>query len=48
MAGEQLFGSLEGFVPVGSEDRHHGDAFGQVSDHVEQQTQSLNGQLMVV
>ena len=48
MAGEQLFGSLEGFVPVGSEDRHHGDALGQVSNHVEQQAQCLSGQLMVV
>ena len=48
MAGEQLFGSLEGFVPVGSEDRHHGDSLRQVSNHVEQQAQCLSGQLMVV
>lgn len=35
MPREQLFGGLESLVLVGSEDRHHGDALGQVSDHVE-------------
>ena len=47
MAREQLFGCLEGPGLISSEDRHHGDAFGQVSDHVEQQAQSHLGQLMV-
>ena len=47
-AWEQLFGSLEGFVPDCREDSHHSDAFGQVSDHVEQQAQCLSSQLMVV
>jgi len=35
MAWKQLFGSLQGLVLDGSEDRHHADALGQVSDHVE-------------
>ena len=35
MAWEQLFGSLEGFGLISSKERCHGDAFGQVSDHVE-------------
>lgn len=48
MAWKQLFGSLKGLMLVGSEDRRHRDALGQVSDHVEQQAQCLGGQLMVV
>jgi len=34
---EQFSGNLEGLVLVGSEDRRHSYAFGQVSDHVEKQ-----------
>ena len=34
MAWEQLFGSLKGLMLVGSEDRHHRDALGQVSVQV--------------
>lgn len=37
MALDQLLGSLQGFGLVSSKDRHHRDAFGQVSDHVEEQ-----------
>jgi len=48
MAWEQLLGNLEGFGLVSSEDRHHGDALGQVSDYVEQEAHSWCGQLMVV
>lgn len=35
MAREQLFGSLQGFGLISSEDTRHCDAFGQVSDYVE-------------
>ena len=48
MAGEQLFGSLEGFGLISSKERHHGDSLGQVSYYVEQQAQCLSGLLMVV
>ena len=48
MAREQLFGSLESLVLVGSKERCHRDALGQVSNHVEQQAQCLSCQLMVV
>ena len=48
MAGEQLFGSLEGFGLISSKERHHGDSLGQVSYYVEQQAQCLSGQVMVV
>ena len=37
MAWEQLFGCLEGFGFISSEDRRHGDALWQVSYYVEQQ-----------
>jgi hypothetical protein len=39
IAREKLFGSLEGFGLVSSEDRHHSDALRQVSDYIEQQAQ---------
>ena len=39
MAWEQLLGSLQGLGLISSEDRHHRDALGQVSDHVEQYRQ---------
>ena len=41
MPWEQLFSSLQGLGLISSEDRHHGDALGQVSDHVEQQAHAL-------
>ena len=44
MAWKQLFGSLQDLMLIGSEDRHHRDALGQVSDHVEQQAHSISGQ----
>lgn len=43
MAWEQLFGSLEGLGLISSEDRRHGDALGQVSDHVKQEAHALGG-----
>ena len=48
VAWEQLFASLHGLLFISSEDRHHRDALGQVSNHVEQQAQCLSGQLLVV
>ena len=39
MAGEQLFAGFQGLVLIGSEDRHHRNALGQVNDHIEQQGQ---------
>ena len=41
MAWEQLFGSLQGLMLVGSENRRHRDTLGQISDHVEQQAQGV-------
>jgi hypothetical protein len=35
MAREQLFAGFQGLVLISSEERHHPDSFGQVSDHVE-------------
>ena len=37
MAWEQLFGDPQSLLFIGSEDRCHRDALGQVSDYVEQQ-----------
>jgi hypothetical protein len=45
MARKQLFGSLEGFGLISSEDRCHRDALGQVSAHVEQQVQAVRAVL---
>ena len=41
MAGEQLFAGLQGLGLISSEDRHHRDALGQVSDHIEQSAHAL-------
>jgi len=41
MAGKQLFANLQGLGLISSEDRHDGDAFGQVSNHVEQRSHAL-------
>ena len=41
IAWEQLFGSLQGLMLVGSENRRHRDTLGQISDHVEQQAQGV-------
>ena len=41
MAREQLFGSFEGLGLIGSKERCHRDALGQVSDYLEQQAHAL-------
>ena len=46
MAREQLFSGLQGLGLLSSEDRHHRDAFGQVSDYVKQQAHGWCGQLI--
>jgi hypothetical protein len=48
MPWEQLFGSFQRLLLIDSETWRYRDAFGQVSDYVDQQAQCLSGQVMVL